>query len=110
MSILSLTKRVVDSLPHTSQGQVLYRDSQFRGLGLRVGTSSKVWFAEGQVARRTRRVTIGRADVILPDDARKRAMAILNEMIDGIDPNRAKKEALAERITLDEAFTAFFAA
>lgn len=108
MPILALTKRSVESLPHPGRGQVLYRDSQLRGFGLRVGAKSKVWFVEGQVDRLTRRVTIGRADVLAPDLARKQAMTILSAMNAGIDPNRQKRERLADQVTLDEAFDAFF--
>ena len=61
---LRLTRRAIDEIPFTQKGQVLFRDAILPGFGLRVGTQSKVFFAEGQVNRRTRRVTIGRADVL----------------------------------------------
>lgn len=110
MPTISLTKKNVEALPRPTKGQVLYRDSQLTGFGLRVGTSSKVWIVEGQVARRTRRVTIGRADIIHPDVARKKAMSVLSDMINGIDPNQAKRDLRADHVTLLDAFTAFFEA
>lgn len=106
----AFTKSKIESLPWALDGQVYYRDTMLRGFGLRVGTSSKVYFAEGQVNRITRRVTIGRADVFSPDVARKKALAILGEMADGTDPNQAKREQIAEKITIKEAFDAFFGA
>jgi integrase len=55
-------------------------------------------------------VTIGRADVLTPDVARKKALSILGEMADGVDPNQSRKEQEAEKITVKEAFDAFFEA
>lgn len=80
MPNLRLTRRAVDEIPHPASGQVFYRDTTLTGFGLRVGTQSKVYYAEGYVNRQTRRVTIGRADVFAAEIARKRAMALLAEM------------------------------
>jgi hypothetical protein len=51
MPTIHLTKRTVLSLDHPERGQVLFRDNKLRGFGLRVGTRSKVYFAEGQAGR-----------------------------------------------------------
>ena len=48
---LRLTKRSIDELPLTQSGQVLYRDTDIVGFGVRVGSGSKVFFVEGQVGR-----------------------------------------------------------
>lgn len=110
MPSLRLTRRTIDEIPFAESGQIFYRDTMLSGFGLRVGTKSKVYFAEGQVNRRTRRVTIGRADVFAPDVARKRALAMLGEMADGHDPNAEKRKEQVERITLEMAFLRFFEA
>jgi len=110
MPSLRLTRRTIDEIPFAESGQVFYRDTMLSGFGLRVGTKSKVYFAEGQVNRRTRRVTIGRADVFAPDVARKRALAMLGEMADGHDPNAEKRKEQVERITIEMAFQRFFEA
>lgn len=88
----------------------MYRDTLLSGFGLRVGSQSKVFFVEGQVNRRTRRVTIGRADVFTAEVARKKALSILGEMGEGRDPNQAKRQQFSEQITLEKAFESFFAA
>lgn len=108
MPTLRFTKRAIDALPHPEKGQVLYRDEMLRGFGLRAGAQSKVYFAEGQVQNRTRRVTIGRADVIGVDAARKRALCILSDMATGVDPNAEKRRAAQESVTLGQAFNGFF--
>jgi integrase len=109
MPNLRLTKRLIDTLPHPSAGQILYRDTALPGFGLRVGRQSKTYFVEGQVNRRTRRVTIGRADVFAPEIARKKAMAILSDMAEGRDPNEEKRVQFTQNITLEKAFELFFA-
>ena len=103
------TKRAIEVLPYPEKGQVLYRDDVLRGFGLRVGTQSKVYFAEGQVNYRTRRVTIGRADVLDVDTARKRALAMLSDMAAGVDPNAEKRRVSQESVSLSQAFEQFFA-
>lgn len=108
MPSLRLTRRVIDELPHVEAGQVYYRDTMLPGFGLRVGARSKVYFAEGQVHGRTRRVTIGRADVFAPEVARKRALSLLGDMAEGRDPNEEKRKEGTDRITMGVAFERFF--
>ncbi len=107
MPSVRLTRRAVDEIPFARKGQVLYRDTMLPGFGLRVGAQSKVFFVEGQVNRRTRRVTIGRADVFAPEVARKKALTILGDMADGHDPNAEKRQEAAEQVTLELALERF---
>ena len=87
MPNLNFTKRTIEAIPSPRSGQVLYRDTNLRGFGVRVGTQSKVFFVEGQVNRRTKRVSIGRADVLSIDVARKKALNLLSDMVLGTNPN-----------------------
>jgi integrase len=110
MPSLRLTRRTIDDIPFVASGQILYRDTLLSGFGLRVGSRSKVYFAEGQVNRETRRVTIGRADLFAPEVARKKALAVLGEMAEGRNPNEEKRKEKVERVTLAVAFERFFEA
>jgi integrase len=110
MPSLRLTRRIIDELPHPKVGQTYYRDTALPGFGLRVGARSKMFFVEGQVHGRTRRVTIGRADVFAPEVARKRALSLLGEMAEGNDPNEAKRKERTDRVTMAAAFERFFEA
>ncbi|MGC3938754.1 tyrosine-type recombinase/integrase [Roseobacter sp. EG26] len=110
MPSLRLTRRAVDEVPFPKNGQVFYRDTMLSGFGLRVGAKSKVFFAEGQVNRRTRRVTIGRADVFAPEIARKKALVILGDMADGVDPTAEKRKEAVKRMTVEKVFNTFFEA
>lgn len=110
MPELKFTNTEIVAIPHPESGQVFYRDTQLRGLGLRVGTRSKVYYAEGQVSGITRRVTIGRPDVFTAEAARKKALVLLGEMADGANPNERKRQKKAESVTLARAFEEFFEA
>lgn len=110
MPNIRLTRRVIDEIPHPPRGQIFYRDMLLTGFGLRVGRQSKVYFAEGRVNQRNRRVTIGRADLYAPEVARKKALALLGDMVDGVDPLEEKRKLFTESITLDAAFERFFEA
>ena len=110
MPSLRLTRRVIDDMPFAASGQILYRDTLLSGFGLRVGSKSKVYFAEGQVNRATRRVTIGRADLFAPEVARKKAQALLVEMANGQNPTDQKRKEIAECVQLAAAFEQLFEA
>jgi integrase len=97
-----------ERLPLTASGQVLYRDEELTGLGLRVGTQCKVFFVEAQVARRTVRTTIGKYGLITPEQARRLALRTLGEMAQGVDPNAKRRTVNAQSITLRQAFARFF--
>lgn len=108
MSTFRFTKRSIDALSHPKTGQALHRDELLRGLGVRIGAKSKVYFVEGQVNGRTRRITLGRTNVISVDEARKRAMAVLSQMAAGIDPTAEKRRIAQDSKTVEQAFSHFF--
>lgn len=103
MPVIKITKSTVDAIQLPASGQVIYKDSQLKGFGLKVGTTSKTYIAEGTPNGRTRLVTIGRHGVITTEQARKKAQAILQDMREGVDPNMVKKQARAKQLTLAEA-------
>jgi len=108
MPVIHLTKRNIDAIPSAAAGQILYRDASLTGFGLRVGTRSKVFFAEGQVARRTVRVTIGKYGPLSPETARGRALKLLGEMTDGRNPNGERRAKSAAAMSVRESFDDFF--
>lgn len=104
MPKIKLTANAVRDLPAPATGkQVFYLDQTLQGFGVRVGASSRVYFCETRVAGRTRRVTIGPANVFTPDAARKEAKKLLGQMASGQDINAAKAVERARTITLAEA-------
>ena len=110
---IALTKSVVDRLPFTARGQAYYYDALLTGFGLRVGRTSKAYFAEWRVGGRTGRTvrkTIGKHGAFTPDIARKHAMALLAGMQLGEDPFIEERRQRVVRISLLEAHQAFLAA
>ncbi|WP_439124192.1 tyrosine-type recombinase/integrase [Marivita sp.] len=105
---LRLTRRSVDDIPHPERGQVIYRDTMLPGLGVRVGVKSKTYIVEGQINRRTKRVTLGRTDLYPPETARRKALIVLGDMADGVDPTAEKRRKAADKITVEKAFNKFF--
>jgi hypothetical protein len=110
MPTLRLTKRTIEALPFATTGQILYRDTELTGFGLRIGKRSKVYFVESQVRCRTVRTSIGRADVFSPEAARKKALLVLATMAEGRHPSDDREAGLAERITMEQAFAEFLLA
>ena len=110
MPNLRLTRRSVDDIPYPERGQAIYRDTMLPGFGVRVGAKSKTYIVEGQVNRRTRRVTIGRVDLFPPETARRKALVVLGDMADGVDPTAEKRKESVKKMTVEKAFNKFFEA
>lgn len=65
-------------LPQAGRSQVLYFDERLRGFGLRVSRGGKrAYFVEGEVAGRTRRLTLGSASLLTCEQARSIAIGKL---------------------------------
>ena len=105
-----LTKSVIDAIPYPETGQKFYRDSEIKGFGLRVGTSSKVYIAESKVNNKTVRVTIGRHGIFTAEQARQEAKNILGMIARGINPNDVDKAKRVRGVTLSEGFQAYLKA
>ena len=105
-----ITKSFIDTIPYPDTGQIFYRDTELKGFGLRVGTGSKVYFAEGKVNNKTVRVTIARHGVFTPEQARTEAKNILGMIARGINPNDIDKAKKAKSVTLAEVYQAYLKA
>jgi len=104
-----LTAQYVRDLPLAQTGQVLVIDDALPGFGVRVGARAKSYFAESRVKGRTRRVTLGRADTLTLNEARRLAMKALAEMADGKDRNAELKRERAKLMTLGHAVEGWLA-
>lgn len=105
-----ITKSFVDSLPLSESGQTFFRDSELKGFGLRIGTTSKVYFAESKVKGKVVRVTIGKHGVYTAEQARLRARELLLMMTKGVNPLDIEREERSRGITLEQAMTDYFSA
>jgi len=102
-----LTKTKVDSIPYSASGQTFYLDSELVGFGLRVGKSTKAYYAERRVNGKTVRVTIGKHGHITAEQARREAQRLLAIMKAGRNPHDEKKQGSAKGGTLKEVFAHF---
>ncbi|KMP11211.1 hypothetical protein UR09_03955 [Candidatus Nitromaritima sp. SCGC AAA799-A02] len=104
---MKLTKKTVEGLPLPEAGQAIYWDTVLPGFGIRVTPTTKSYVCQRRVNRRTVRSTIGRADQVTTERARKLAQDYLYRMVKGEDVNRSKRGAACESVTLEEAYKEF---
>ena len=100
MPKLKLIKTVIEALPLTKKGQVVYYDTQLTGFGVYVGKTAKTYFAQRQIGRKTCRVTIGAHGVFTTEQARTEARDLLMRMAKGEDPNEEKRSRRFKELTL----------
>ena len=108
---LKLTKTTVADLAPEAGKQVFIWDTEVRGFGLRISPGgAKTYILQRRIGATTRRVTIGRADDMTAERARKAAEKLASQFADGIDPVKERKRKLAQERTLRDAFKAYIAA
>ena len=97
-----LTKKAVDGLELPENGQQLVWDSELKGFGLRLTPKNATYIVQGRTNGKTRRVTIGKHGVYTADQARKKALKILQDLSNNIDPAAEKRKQKAESVTLEK--------
>lgn len=116
LPVLRLTKRAVDSLKPAARRFIAY-DSELKGFGLKVAPSgSKSWCVEYRGGARgrsvgKRRMVLGSATTLTPEEARNAARGILARAALGEDPAATRIRAreipsfneFAERYLIEEA-------
>lgn len=96
-----LTKRVIETASSGSKESYIW-DNSVPGFGLRVMPSGrKSYVVQYRARRRSRRITLGSASVITPDQARTRAIAIISEVRSGKDP-AADRDAERKALLVSE--------
>ena len=83
---VAITKDFVANVAHPTRGQIIYRDSNLVGFGLRLTATSKSFVVEAKVNGKNRRMTICRADLFEVDEARAEARKLLRLMKSGREP------------------------
>jgi len=97
---MRLTKSTLGSLvlPPNKKDHTFY-DSDLRGFGLRVRDGGKrTWVAIYRIGPKSRRVSIGDASAVAPEEARSRAREILAKADLGQDSQTAKEESRSKRV------------
>ena len=102
-----ITKKIIGSISTPDTKELLLRDTELKGFGMRISPSgTKTFFAEGFYKPKGvgKRLSLGRYPVISIDEARIKAREVLYQLYSGIDPKIANKQATKEvhQITLQQ--------
>ena len=101
---IRINKRNVDGIDADGSDR-FYWDTEIPGFGLRVRASGRKYFvAQFRANGRLRRMTIGPYGAVTPEEARKRAMALVSEAKSGSDPAErrdADRKAASVRVLGD---------
>ncbi len=98
---MRLTKKSVEGLELSDQGQPIYWDDTLPGFGVRVSRHTKTYIAQGRVNGKSRRISLGQHGVITCEKARKKAHKVLADMNDGVDPVQVRKAKKALSVPLE---------
>jgi integrase len=106
MPTIKLKEKTVEKLkaPTATGKQVLYWDADLKGFGvLCSGTSNTRTYVVQMAARgKTRRITIGRVNVLKLATARQKAAEVLANLTLGVDPKAAKRGSATLLAVLDD--------
>ncbi len=110
MPQLKLRQDIVRTVPYRGlegRGQCVYWDEALESFGLRVyPTGRRVYVCTYRINRRKRLATLGRADALSLDQARKKAMTYLAKAANQEDP-QSNLDAQRELKTIDELCAAY---
>lgn len=110
-SRMKLTKTSLARIAPVEGKQLLVWDTELRGFGLRVSAGgAKSYILQRRIGSKERRITIGRADDLTPETARRLATKMAVEFSEGIDPVQKRRKEQARAVTLREAFEAYITA
>ena len=111
-----ITKKVIETI-HLSEGkELLLRDTELKGFGIRISPSgTKTFFAEGNFnrSRQTKRRSLGRYPIVPLDTARGKARELLYQWYVGMDKEKQDIKTAQEAIstfTLEETINRYFSA
>ena len=98
---LVFTDAAIYRLPTPQQRETI-RDGKLSQLVLTSGPKSRAWYLHCTVARKTRRVKLGRFPILGAEDARRKALDTLRKLYAGEDPRPAPQPVtLTLRAALD---------
>lgn len=113
---LKLTAEIIKALEVPAYGesfktrQVIYRDTEQPGLGVRVTSGgARVYVVNASHGGRDIRVKLARCTDLTLTQARQRARQISGDIAKGVNPNVERRADRARGVTLSEAFKAFIA-
>jgi hypothetical protein len=91
-----LTKQLIDETPFPTTGQVFVRDTELRGIALRVTQGRKSFILEKRIRGRMRRLTLGPYGPLTLDQTRNLAATHVGMIAPGADPAQVRQDRLHE--------------
>lgn len=99
-----LTQSFVKSIGAASDGaQAFYMDDELTGFGLRVSITKKVFYLQMRVGRKVLKRRIGEYGPMTVDQARKNALQVKAQLLDGKDPYEERHHGASDA-SLEELF------
>ncbi len=98
---------VRELLPKPDGTRADYWDTELTGFGVRVSTNSKTFFVFKRVDGRMKRATVGSFPALATDVARTKAMRMIADMADGVNPTKEKRAKKKRGVSLQEVFDRF---
>jgi hypothetical protein len=98
-----ITKKVIETIHHSEGRELLLRDTELKGFGIRISPSgTKTFFAEGNFnrSRQTKRRSLGRYPVVTLDTARAKARELLCQWYIGMDIEKQDMKTAQEAVLL----------
>ncbi len=78
--MVEITDHFTGDIRSPHKGQIIYRDDNLVGFGLRVTASQRAYIAECKVNGKARRITLGRHGSLSADEAREQAAKLIEQM------------------------------
>ncbi len=89
-----INKSFIDAIPERLNRDIIYWDNVLSGFGLRAKISGhKSFLIQYRFHGQSRRMTLGKYGILMPDEARKLARSLLANVTHGKDPAMEKQEA-----------------
>ncbi|MGH8558647.1 MAG: tyrosine-type recombinase/integrase [Methylococcales bacterium] len=105
------TKKLIEALDIPTTGRAYAKDLKVPGLLIQITpTGTKSFQVFRRVNGKPVRVTLGRYPDLTIEQARRKALNVLSDLADGVNPNDEKKAERAKAVTLNEALEDYFKA
>src|SRR5512139_743350 len=91
-----ITKRLIDSLNQTENGQTFLRDAELPGFGLRITKGAKTFILEKRINGRPRRISIGPYGPLTLEEARTKAKELVGQIAAVQDPAQERLDRKRE--------------
>lgn len=102
-----LTLKAINKPLPEGKKQIILRDSELPGFGIRISKQTKSWIVERRIQGINRRISVGNFNTMTLEAARREAAKIIGDISMGADPVAEKRNKEIAALTLREAMEEF---